>query len=435
MPFPLDLLLLLVLIPAHMHLNGVSFLYVVPLLFYVLLEFWHPLSAYSSLPEKYDKTRITFLIRLSLILIIATNAVLIPTVENIFERLTTDTDSSGFSETYRDIHDGAIQVEYALQYLNAGKNPYIENYEDTPLRFYLLSGVDLSTNPAVDHFVYLPAYLLFSFPAYKLFEILSFPYDQRWVYLATYFVLILLIPGIVKKPMLKLSLLIAIALNPLLTGPVLIGMNDVVVFLFVFLAVLTLSRKRFLLSALFFGIACTFKQSAWFIFPFYLLLTYRSLPESDRFRELVKIGGIIAIIMMVVLGPFVFWDLSAFVTDVFAYPNGSVAVNYPIRGYTVGVLLVGMGIISSPLNSFPFWMLQLFIGVPLAYFLLKYQRNRFGIGSFFFCSGIFIFGIGFASRFFQDNYVGFVTLLITTGIFLMVDEEIDAPVAPSHSNY
>ncbi len=433
MSFPLDLLLLLIIVPAHMHLGGVSFLYVIPLLIYTLLEFWHPLSDHLALPEQFNRTRFTFLARLALILIIAINAVLIPTVGNIFERLVAETDESGYSEVYAEIHDGAIQVEYALAYLNAGKNPYVETYEDTPLRFYLLSGVDLSTNPAVDYFVYLPGYLLSSFPAYKLFEQLDFPYDQRWVYLATYLIVILLIPTIVKKPTLKLSLLIGIALNPLLTGPVLIGMNDVVVFLFVFVAILALSKERFLLSAVFFGTACAFKQSAWFILPFYMLFVFRALPEANRMRGMVKTGGILAILMALIVGPFIIWDFSAFFTDVFSYPSGAVAINYPIRGYTLGVLLVGMGVISSPLNSFPFWIFQLLVGLPLGYILLKYQWKKGGIGSFFFCSGIFIFGIGFASRFFQDNYVGFVTLLLTVGILLIADEgeDVSKPLTTS----
>ncbi len=123
---PLDLLFLSVLIPAHMHLKGISFLMVIPLFGYIMLELWHPLASYTSLPDKFDRTRLVFLIRLSLIFIIIAGSVIMPTLTNIQKRLVTVPDASGYSEAYANIHDGAIQMEYALRFLSDGKNPYVE---------------------------------------------------------------------------------------------------------------------------------------------------------------------------------------------------------------------------------------------------------------------------------------------------------------------
>lgn len=420
---PLDVLILLALVPAQVHANGIPFLLVVPLFFYILLELWRPLGAGNSSASS-KRTRLSFLTRLFLLLLMIFSAVVIPSLRGIFERFTAVYDQSGYSETYADIHDGAIQVEYALEFLDNGRNPYAETYENTPLIYYGFSGIDTPANPALNHFVYLPGFLIASMPLYKLFNQLHLAYDQRWLYLAAFIVLILLLPTIVNQPHLKLALLAAIGLNPLVTGPVILGMNDTIVFLLLFLTALSLSKHKIFLSALFFGVACTFKQSAWFIFPFYLLYLYDYLPASRRVQDILKASGIIAAVALIVLVPFMVWNPAAFIEDVFRYPAGGVAVNYPIRGYTLGVLLVGAGIINSPLDNFPFTLLQLFFGLPLLIFTLRYQKRRNQIGAMLLCAGVFIWGIGMVSRFFQNNYVGFVLMLIITGFIIMAAESV-----------
>lgn len=432
-PIPLDLLFLLLLVPAQMYTGGVSFLLVVPLLFYILLTLWHPLTSYLSLPEKFCKTRLAFLARFFLLLVIIATAVVYPALNNIFGRLSTQTSPSAYLDADINVHDGAVQVESALNFLSSKENPYVANYADTPLKYYGFSVIELPTNPAFEHFVYLPGLLTLSYPAYKLFAQLRFPYDQRWIYLAAYLVLVISLPLVVTQPTIKLSLLAGVALNPLLTQPLIIGMNDVMILLPIFLATWALSRKHVVFSAILLGLACTFKQSAWFVTPFYALYLISLFPHPVRFRELAKAVAIIVGIILVVVVPFIAWDPAAFFTDVFAYPAGNVAVNYPIRGHTIGTLLVAIGAISSPLDPFPFWILQLLGGLPLLVVLLKYQWQRNTAGSLLLCCGIYIFVFGFTSRFFQDNYVGFVIALILLGIIWNMAEGVMLEAKQSNS--
>lgn len=419
-----DMLLLLVLVPAHMQLQSetASFLLVVPLFFYIILELNHSLIPYTSLPERFGRARLFFLLRLFLLFIIIVGATILPSLTNIYTRLVTPVDATGYSPAYADVHDGAIQMELALAFLDNGKNPYAEHYRDTPLQYYGFTGIDLPVNPAINHFVYLPGFFALSFPMYKLFSFMGLAYDQRWIYLLAYIILILLLPIMAKSPVHKLTLVIAVGLNPLLTWPVSIGMNDIAVLLAIVLALLLLSHRRFALAAIIFGFACTLKQSAWFIAPFFVLSLYQSLPIETRIRQTIKYCGIIVLLMIIVIGPFALWDLSSFVTDVWLYPSGAVAINYPIRGYTVGNLLVGSGVIGSSLDPFPFWLLQLVVGLPLLGLLLRRQCKHGTIGTMLICAGVFIFGVGVVSRFFQDNYVGFVAVLISLGALLNVDE-------------
>ena len=79
-------------------------------------------------------------------------------------------------------------------------------------------------------------------------------------------------------------------------------------------------------------------------------------------------------------------------------------------------------IVFPALDPFPFWILQISLGLPLLAILMRFQWQRNGIGTTLLVAGIYIFLIGFVSRFFQDNYVGFVIVLILSGICLMAAE-------------
>lgn len=417
-PFALDVLLLTLLVPAQAKLGGTPYLLVVPFLFYVLLEVWHPLAKYNEYPKNVTSARLAFLLRLSLIFIMISSAVIIPSLTRVVERSRVEIDDSNYDKVYQETHDGAIQVEYALQFFDEGKNPYVESYRDTELAYYSFSGIESFVNSALDYFVYLPGLLIGSFPFYKLATVLGLYYDQRVIYLLLYILLLFLLPALVKPPVLKLALLAGIALNPLLTGPVIHGMNDIVIVFAIFLIVLFLSKRKIMLSALVIGLAFTVKQSAWFIFPFYILYVYQIIPAVDRKKYLLRIFLLWCLLGMLLVLPFVLWSFSDFVTDVFAYPGGAVDLNYPIRGFTLGTLLVGSGYISSPTDSFPFVILQVLFGLPLLFFLLYKQYKDNNLGNMLLYSGVFIFGLGFLSRFFQTNYVGFVTVLLTAGILL-----------------
>lgn len=414
---PLDILFLAVLVPAHMGLKGLSFLLVIPLFLYLGVAFWHPLTTYQQLPQQFGKARLAFFLRFFLLLLIITAATVVPTLTNIYMRAITPPDATGYSPTYAELHDGAIQVEYAVQFLDEGKNPYAERYEETPLRFYGFSEVEIA-NPAYDYFVYLPGFLVSSWPIYELFNQFDIVYDQRWLYLLAYILFVLFLPTLAQAPTVKLTILSAVALNPLLTGPVIIGMNDIMIILPLVLAVWAVHNKHFLFSAIAFGFACTLKQSAWFFAPFYLILLWEMVPATDKFKHIIKYLLVAGIIFMVIVLPFALWDWSAFFTDTFAYPGGSVDVNYPIRGYTVGVLLVGASVIASPLDAFPFWILQLAVGLPILIATLRYLWQKPTMPVLFVGAGMFIFGMGLVSRFFQDNYVGFVLTFVVLGLLL-----------------
>ena len=429
MSVPIDVLLLLALVPAYVWgFRQEMILIVFALAAYLAVAMWQPLTDYNELPQS-GKAKWSFLLRWMLVLVIITAVVIVPSFKNMLTLWTAELDADGYTSAYLQYHDGAIQIAEAVEFLADGKNPYVETYENTPVQFFgfQAEGEMIRANPGLDYLAYLPGYLWLSWPAYVLANAIGFPYDQRWVYLLLYAVLILSLPHLTKNPADKLVLTIAVGLNPLFVRPIIIGMNDVAVLLGVIGAVLALQRKHWLLSAILFGLACALKQFAWFIAPFYLLwVSWKGTSRKDGKLDIklgVKTAVIIAAVMLIIIGPFALWDMNAFIEDVFLYPSGRVGVNYPIIGYTVGTLLIGLGVIPSHYADFPFTILQIVLGIPLLFVLLRHQWQDNGVGEMFLSSGLFILGFGLVSRFFQDNYVGFVAILITLGLMLRQNNE------------
>ena len=429
-PVSFDVLLLLVLVPAHTQLHGYDHLVVLPFLVYLLLELWHPLGQYSKLPDSFSMGRLHFLVRLGLLLVIIAGATILPLRQRLVARSSSAFDESEYLDSISVIHDGAIQLESALMFLSSGRNPYAESYEDTPLKHFGFIHNDTLVNPALDSFVYLPGFLAISYPPFILAQELDINYDQRIIYLIAYILLVLIIPLLFQQPVYKLLALVLIGLNPLLTGPVIHGMNDVVVLMALILTVWALLNKRFWLSILFMGLACILKQSAWFILPFFAAYQF-----GNSGRDNLKRTAAVAAIIFLILGiffilPFLLWDSKAFLTDVLAYPSGTIEINYPIRGYNLGIFLVGVGLIDSLFSPFPFWLLQALVGIPLLIILTRRQLRVNTLGLMLIHSGIFILLIGFFSRFFQDNYFGMVTVLISLGILLDWAGQHDAQERP-----
>lgn len=408
------------MIPIYMDKSPHQFLLSMVLLFYIVLEFIYPLSDFTELPKSFDKTRLAFFVRLWLLFLIVFVACVIPTLEGVYLRVSTPVEDDGFSPAYEKMHDGALQMEIAVDAFIKGENPYSIRYDHTPIRFFRIGGVDyeLTENPYFHYFPYLPGYILLSAPLYQLSVQTGLFYDQRLIYLLFYLLLIFLLPLFAKAPVHKLLLIALVGLNLGLVGPVVIGMNDIVAIFFLVLTCYLAINKRFVWAALVLGLACTVKQSAWFVVPFYFLFIWQIIPWQERKVTWLKMIGAMSVCPILFLVPFFLWDPTAFVADIFSYPAGNVEYNYPIRGYTVGVLLIEMGVIKNSLDSFPFWIFQLLVGVPILFLLLRYQWRRNDIGTMLICASFFTFAFGFLSRFFQQNYLGYVVVIMSLGVLI-----------------
>ena len=330
-------------------------------------------------------------------------------------------------------HDGGvIQTEEALKYVLAGKNPYIEDYINTPMAEW---GLDYKT--ALYHYPYLPWTFLFSAPFYPVSQAVLGWYDQRFVYLLLFVITLLLAPRLAPKRADKLGLVMVLGLNPIMGVDVIFGQNDSFVLFWIVLALWLLQRSKgkgeargwgVLLSIVSLGLACASKPTAWFVAPFYFLYLLRREDISlGNLRALAipllrRVVPFLALFTLLVL-PFAIWDWGALVDDVWGWASGASEVPYQIRGWGFANLILGLGLVESKLDYFPFWIPELFTCLPLLLFLLWKQVKTNTLGAMLYGYSTLMFVFFYFSRFLNENYLGFILAFVALAYYADEGEE------------
>ncbi|MBI3912992.1 MAG: hypothetical protein HY327_02165 [Chloroflexi bacterium] len=406
----IDTLLLLVLAIAHLWFNPVSSALVVTLLaVYVLLGIVSPAMP-DEMPAPRARHRYLFLARLLIVFFILAIAALLPTGLNILQRR--------IEGPATHAHDGLLQTEAAIQFLLAGKNPYTENYLNTPMADFKGAEPPFTTAPLY-HNAYLPALFIISIPLYLASQATIGWYDQRFLYLLFYGAVLLLLPRLAARQRDRLSLLSVFGLNFLFTYFLADGRNDIVVLFGLVLVTFLLSRRWSLAAGIVLGITLAVKHSAWFFVPFYFF--YLQPPPWTRatVRGLARQALPIVITAALILLPFVLWDAASFFDDTVSYIIGIGATSFPIKGWGFSTLLLVLGVIPSPETAFPFGIFEILFGAPVFLFLLARQRREENtLRQVWFGFAILSFVVQFFSRFFNDNYVVFALQALVIASFI-----------------
>ena len=331
------------------------------------------------------------------------------------------------------VHDNVLQVESAAQILWQGRNPYAENYFGTELeKFSYISTVSgqLMLNPALFHCIKLPFHLLFSVPFYLLFNNLWQFFDERLVYLILFIISLFALYQLPKRTESKFALAAAYAFNPLFSRFFLEGRDDVFVLAWLILTFYLLQKEKLFWSAVALAIACASKHSAWFFVPFYYAYLYFNLGAKTsepilgfcrRIKTVLRLAWPLPVLFILIIMPFVVWDPLAFFQDIYAYPAGTLSTSFPINGYGWSVVLYELGLVKNITDYVPLWLVQIPITIALYYFLIKNQRRRNSLAYSILDYAVLIFVYWFFSRFFHDNYVGFVSQLFIIAYFLADD--------------
>ena len=333
-------------------------------------------------------------------------------------------------------HDGGvIQTEATIEYFLSGRNPYIEDYLQTPMAEWGLG----EFRTALYHYPYLPWTFVFSAPFYKLGQTLLGWYDQRFVYLLLFAIMLALAPALTRKRDSKLLLVMALGLNPIMGSDVIFGQNDSFVFFWIVLSLWLLARSSEmptdhsaapwqLGSAAAFGLACASKPTAWFLAPFYaLLLAPPSLgagQETGAERKgwagwLLTLARrawpALAVFLLLVL-PYLIWDARAMVDDVWLWASGRGEHAYQIWGWGASNLLLALGWVNSRFDYWPFWLVQLSVCGPLLAYLLRRQWRDNHIAAACGNYALFLLVFFFLSRFLNENYLGYILAFLTLGV-------------------
>lgn len=322
-------------------------------------------------------------------------------------------------------HDGGvIQTEETIKYILGGKNPYVENYVDTPMAEW---GIDYRS--ALYHYPYLPWTFLFSAPFYLVSQATLGWYDQRFVYLILFVVMLFLVPRLVRERDQRLCLVMVLGLNPIMGSDIIFGQNDVFVLAWIFFSIYLLKRGQLTWSLVMLGLACASKPTAWFLVPFYLLyvvaregLFTNGDLKSSSLSLLRKTLPLIIVVTLLVL-PFVLWDFDALFDDVWRWSSGTAETPYQITGWGLGNLVLALGLVESRLDYFPFWIVELLICLPLFVFLLWRQWKSNSINSMLYHYAFLTLVFFYVSRFLNENYLGFILAILALAFFTDFSEQ------------
>ncbi|MEW5986101.1 MAG: hypothetical protein AB1791_05675 [Chloroflexota bacterium] len=335
------------------------------------------------------------------------------------------------------VHDGTIQVEEAVKMVLAGRNPYLENYLDTPLAEWPRYRPSPAANPALYHLAYLPFTIVFAVPFYLVMQAAVGWFDLRLVYLLLLLLTLWLLPRLAPGRKQATLLPLAVALNPLFLPYFVEGRNDVFVLFWLVLSLVLLQKGRPGGSVVALALACASKLTAWFILPFYGLYFWRQVCRSDFSRQPVAEAtttnrpvrtalwsslpylALFLVILSVMILPFALWNPQAFLEDVWLYPSGrTLAHQYPLISLGLGGLGVALGWFPQLGATFPFSWLQLLFGGPTLLLLLYRQGQRNTLAQLWLNYGLLTLVIGLFSYVFNDNHLGYVTVLLTIGYLL-----------------
>jgi hypothetical protein len=316
-------------------------------------------------------------------------------------------------------HDGGvIQTEETIKYVLAGKNPYVEDYMDTPMAEW---GIEFRT--ALYHYPYLPWTFLFSTPFYLLSQAALGWYDQRFVYLLLFIAMLLVAPRLTRDYNKRLCLVMVLGLNPIMGSDIIFGQNDVFILAWVVFSIYFLQRGRLTWSLVMLGLACASKPTAWFLIPFYLLYLIRQerVSQGHGIKSigiplLRKTVPVILVLALLIL-PFALWDFNALFDDVWRWSSGTAEVPYQITGWGLANLVLAMGLVESRLDYFPFWIPELVVCLPLLLFLLWRQWKDNTINSLLYNYAFLSLAFFYTSRFMNENYLGYILALLALAFF------------------
>ncbi len=342
-------------------------------------------------------------------------------------------------------HDGGVlQTEAAVDFFLSGRNPYVEDYRDTPMAEWGLP----EFRTALDHYPYLPWTFVFSAPVKLASEAVLGWYDQRFVYLLVFVIALVLGARLAptSRPRWRLALLMLLGLNPIMGLDLIFGQNDLFVWAWIVLALALLPRavpaltvhrspftvhpSHFWLAALAFGLACASKPTAWFMAPFFALLLARDQISSWRdipraIPTMLRRGWPALAAFALLMLPYLLWDANAFVDDVWRWAAGSTATHYQIWGWGASNFVLAFGGLESRFDQWPFWILEVAVALPLLLWLGWRQARHNTIAAAAWHHALLLFGFLYVSRFLNENYLGYILAFLALGYFAL--EEPHSP--------
>ncbi len=309
------------------------------------------------------------------------------------------------------IHDGAVHTEEAAKVLLRGQNPYAADYRGTP---YAALNPPISGGPAINvvwsHYIYPPLTVLLQAAWQALGDGLGFRADVRWLYLTA----LMLVAGLIVwsgRSWIERSQWLLLTLgNPLVWLYVVVGYNDVLPALGVVTAAWAITRRRWWLAGVAFGLALAAKQSVWVALPLWLMWLWQLRRSGHMAGARMAAFGTLLGAGLAIL-PFLVWNAPTLYDDIVRYASGAIPYSYPISGSTLLQYLRVWGWVDSPWAVVPAYMFQALIGIPVIWLTARWFWRQPTASRWLAGASATILTVLLFSRYFNSNYLALVVLL------------------------
>lgn len=328
--------------------------------------------------------------------------------------------------TYEKINDSAIQTEEAVKFILAGKNPYVEDYTQTPMaQWPLYLGLPPDLNMDLRYYPSMPLMFVLPIPfellAGSIFGYFDIRMYQLLVFLALYFLLF----GLTLNWENKLALAILVPLNPLFAPYFIEGRNDVVPLAILVAMFFFLRRGQITTAAIMLGLASMLKATVWFAIPFFFL----HLTQKNNWRMIAREAfAPFAVVCAIIGGPFLVWDAGAFIGDTIWFRSAL----FMIWGHGFSRFVLDFGLLPDRYAPFPFVLLQLIFGLVALALLIRWQRRAPTLRRLVISAAILGFVYAYFGRSFNNNLIGFYFSMALLALGL--DDEPLPPVALPAAN-
>lgn len=310
------------------------------------------------------------------------------------------------------VHDHPLQNEGSTAFLLQGKNPYTQDFRSTEL-------VNWSKgNPALDHVIALPVTFFKSIPFHLAWHAMFGWYDDRVSHLALLILMVVALYCIPRTPDMKL-LAMSLAFAPLFAQFFPEGRSDVIFLSFMLASFAFLRREKTTWGLVFMALAFGSKHTAILIAPFLAVYLWKKGAfAAKRRRAFIAPLALLAAIFV----PFLLWDFTAFMIDTYHYPAGTLPTSYPVNGFSLQRILYMLGI-DFPYRSPAPTVIGMAVVTPLLVLLVRHVLRKPTLGNVLLSYGSFIWVFWFFSRFFHDNYMGVVMVILGLAAILLHEEK------------
>jgi hypothetical protein len=232
--------------------------------------------------------------------------------------------------------DLVIFQDYAARLLLQGDNPYLHDLRPA---FELHGSALTYSTPLLDgDYTGRMAYPALSTVLFV--PLLWAGISTSWAYPLVFVVMMVLLWR-ASPPALRPLILLPWFFEQRYVLAVLGGVSDIV--WATLLVAIVASWKRRNLRGVWYGLACSFKQTVWPLAPFFLIRIWHETPGSttDRLREMVRYGGVSTLVFLCINGPFILWDPHAWwagVTEPLGAPM--ITLGYGLSSLTMAGWLV-----------------------------------------------------------------------------------------------